>query len=515
MLGDSITMDGRWVAGLAAWMEERGIAADVINVGLSSETTSGLTEVRHAKAAFPRPDLFDRLDSVLRVTSPDLVIAMYGMNCGSYLPLDEGRFARFRQGMERLHATVEKAGAKIVHLTPPVYDKQPGNAGPAGEADYDAVLTAYGEWLLAKRADGWAVIDVHGPMKAALHDGRRSDPDFTFTPDCIHPNNDGHWVICRAVIGGLGDEAAAADPALPTMLGPFLPDVTRRMKVLRDAYREAAGHTRPGMPPGLPIAVAETEARRLTESIRSRRLQLRGTKDASGEWRMAVEWPRPPPIDPGPAAERAAPIPGDAVALFDGGDMSAWQDGGNWRIADGIVTVGDGQIVSKQAFGDCHVHVEFRVPSPSAGSGQERGESGILLMGKYKISVADSWAEGADEPATDPDVQCGALYKQRPPAMNACRRRGEWQTYEILFTCPRFGAKSSLESPGRIGVLHNGIAIHSDTVIHGETFRGRPPSYAKHPDALPMTIQVLGDSVQVRSMWVRRVQPLTPRALPR
>ena len=96
VLGDSITQDGRWVADVAAWMEERGLAADVINVGLSSETVSGLTEVQHAGGKFPRPDLFDRLDSVLRVTKPDLVLAMYGMNCGTYLPLDEGRFAKLR-----------------------------------------------------------------------------------------------------------------------------------------------------------------------------------------------------------------------------------------------------------------------------------------------------------------------------------------------------------------------------------------------------------------------------------
>ena len=106
VLGDSITQDGRWVADLVAWMEEQDLTADVINVGLSSETVSGLTEVLHAGGKFPRPDLFDRLDAVLRVTKPDLVLAMYGMNCGTYLPLDEQRFEKFRNGIERLHASV-------------------------------------------------------------------------------------------------------------------------------------------------------------------------------------------------------------------------------------------------------------------------------------------------------------------------------------------------------------------------------------------------------------------------
>ena len=164
VLGDSITHQGGWVADLVAWMEARGTAAEVIDVGLPSETVSGLSEEGHAEGRFPRPDLAERLDRVLRLVRPDVVLACYGMNCGLYQPLDEGRFARFRAGIERLHAAVEQAGARIVHLTPPVYDARPDVRGPAGQADYDAVLAAYSAWLLSKRADGWLVIDVHGPM---------------------------------------------------------------------------------------------------------------------------------------------------------------------------------------------------------------------------------------------------------------------------------------------------------------------------------------------------------------
>ena len=514
VLGDSITQDGRWVADLAAWMEEQGLPADVINVGLSSETISGLTEVGHAGGTFPRPDLFDRLDRVLTVTRPDVVLAMYGMNCGIYQPLDDGRFAKFKDGIERLHAAVENAGARIIHLTPPIYDKQPGKPDPAGGADYDAVLAAYSTWLLSKRAAGWGVIDVHGPMKEALEARRKENPEATFTPDCIHPNDAGHWAIGRAVIAGLGDEAAATDPHLQATLAPFLPQVTQRMKLLSDAYREAAGHARPGTPQGLSIAAAEAEARRLTESLRSRRLQLRGTKHASGEWRMAIEWPRPKVVDPGPAAERPAPIPADAVVLFDGHDMSAWQNGDDWKVADGVVTVGKGQIVSKQGFGDCQVHVEFRLPSPATGKGQGRGNSGVFLMGKYEIQVLDSFEDGSDGPLTYPDGQCGALYKQRPPAVNACRKPGEWQSYDILFTRPRFAADGTLDTPGRISVVHNGIAIHSNAEILGETFWHQPPGYQQHPDALPLAIQDHGNPVQFRSIWVRPFEPAQPQPLP-
>ena len=514
VLGDSITQDGRWVADLAAWMEEQGLPADVINVGLSSETVSGLTEVGHAGGKFPRPDLFDRLDRVLTVTQPDVVLAMYGMNCGIYQPLDDGRFAKFKDGIERLHAAVEKAGARIIHLTPPIYDKQPGNPGPAGAADYDAVLAAYSTWLLSKRAAGWGVIDVHGPMKEALEARRKENPEATFTPDCIHPNDEGHWEICRAVIAGLGDEAGATDPHLEATLAPFLPQVTQRMKLLSDAYREAAGHARPGTPEGLSIGEAEAKARRLTDSLRSRRLQLRGTKHASGEWRMAIEWPRPKVVDPGPAAERPAPIPADAVVLFDGHDMSAWQNGDDWKVADGVVTVGKGQIVSKQGFGDCQVHVEFRLPSPATGKGQGRGNSGVFLMGKYEIQVLDSFEDGSDGPLTYPDGQCGALYKQRPPAVNACRKPGEWQSYDILFTRPRFAADGTLDTPGRISVVHNGIAIHSNAEILGETLWHQPPGYQQHPDALPLAIQDHGNPVQFRSIWVRPFEPVQPQPLP-
>ncbi|MFY8142183.1 MAG: NAD(P)/FAD-dependent oxidoreductase, partial [Caulobacter sp.] len=154
--------------------------------------------------------------------------------------------------------------------------------------------------------------------------------------------------------------------------------------------------------------------------------------------------------------------PADAVVLFDGHDMSAFENGESWPVADGVVTVGKGQIVSKQSFGDSQVHVEFRMPSPASGAGQGRGNSGIFLMGKYEIQVLDSFVDGTDGPLTYPDGQCGALYKQRPPAVNACRKPGEWQTYDILFTRPRFAADGRLEKPGRVSVLHNGIAIHSD-----------------------------------------------------
>jgi len=507
VLGDSITYGGRWVAILNAWMESQGMTADLIDVGLSSETVSGLSEEGHADGKFPRPDLAERLDRVLRVTRPDLVIACYGMNCGIYQPLDEGRFAKFKAGMEKLHATVEKTGAKIIHVTPPVYDKRPDKPGPAGAADYDAVLDAYSKWLLSKQADGWIVIDVHGPMKEMLAAARAKDPATIYAPDTIHPNDEGHWAIARAVLTGLGD-TKAAEADTPVAFAAFLPEVTARLQLLRDAYLAAAGHLRPGVAAGLPIGEAEKKAGAITESIRSRRNQLRGVKHASGEWRMPIEWPRPPVVDPGPAPAAPAAVPTDAVVLFDGKSLDAWAGGEKWLVADGVATIGKGTIQTKQGFGDCQLHLEFRMPTPATGKGQGRGNSGVHLMGQYEIQVLDSFEDGTDGPLTYPDGQCGALYKQQPPAVNACRKPGEWQTYDILFTRPRFNADGSLEKPGRVSVLHNGIAIQSDTVINGPTSWADPTAYKTHADALPITLQDHGNPVQFRSIWIRPFEPV-------
>jgi len=507
VLGDSITFDGGWVAGLAAWLEARGSTATVVNCGLPSETCSGLSEEGHAGGKFPRPDVHERLDRVLRLVRPDLVIACYGMNCGIYEPLDEARFAAFRAGIEKLHAGVEAAGARIIHLTPPVYDGRPGQRHPAGDVDYDAVLAAYSDWLLTKRADGWAVIDVHGPMRTWLAERRTKDPAFTFQPDAVHPDEAGQWTICRAVLVGIGDERTAAE-AEPVSLRPFMPDCLARMRLLRQAYVGAAGHLRPGIQAGLPVAEAEAQAAKITDSLRRRRPLLIGEKKASGEWKAAVEWPRPPVVDPGPAPEKPAPIPADAVVLFDGRDLTAFEGPPSWTVADGIATVKGGSITTRRSFGDCHLHVEFRTPSPATGSGQGRGNSGVYLMGRYEIQILDSFADGTDAPLTYPDGQCGALYKQQPPAVNASRRPGEWQSFDILFTRPRFTADGALETPGRVSVIHNGVAIHADTVILGTTGWADPPVSLAHPDALPLSIQDHGNPVQFRSIWIRPYEPV-------
>ena len=512
ILGDSVSYAGGWVATLSAWMEEQGLTASLVNAALPSETVSGLSEEGHAGGAFPRPDLHERLDRVLRLVRPDLVVACYGMNCGIYLPLEEDRFSAFRRGIERLHEASEAAGATIIHLTPPIYDGRPGKTHPAGEADYEAVLAAYSAWLLGKRADGWLVIDVHGPMAKALADRRGVDANFTFQPDAVHPDEAGQRVIAEAVLAGLG---AAPDSMSEAALAPFLPEATARMKVVRDASLTAAGHLRPGMAEGLPLSEAQAKAAALTSSLRSRRRQLRGTKHPGGEWRIALEWPRPPVVTPGPAATEPAVMPSDAIPLFDGLSLDAWEGADAWTVSDGVATVGGGAVRTRQAFGDCQLHVEFRTPSPATGSGQGRGNSGVFLMGLYAIQVLDSFEDGTAGPLTYSDGQCGALYKQRPPMVNACRPPGQWQSYDILFTRPRFAEDGSQEQSGRVSVLHNGISIHADTEILGPTAWHRPPQPMAHADALPIMIQDHGNPVQFRSIWIRPLEPLVPTETPR
>src|SRR5262249_35798259 len=159
----------------------------------------------HANGQFPRPDLAERLERVLKVTQPDLVIACYGINCGIYQPLDPERFERYQEGIRRLKSQVEEAGATLVLITPPFFDDA---RAPRGFS-YNAVLDEYSDWLLERRKEGWLVVDLHGPMAREVARRRMSDPEFTLQPDGVHPNAAGYWFVARQLIGWFGDAAAA------------------------------------------------------------------------------------------------------------------------------------------------------------------------------------------------------------------------------------------------------------------------------------------------------------------
>lgn len=271
-LGDSITYAGQSVAYFNAWLLTQDFEKlpKVINVGLPSETVSGLSEVGHAGGRFPRPDLAERLDRVLAVTRPDLVFACYGINCGIYQPLEEDRFQRYQQGIGNLKRKVESTGATLVLITPPFFDDQRAKKS----FSYNAVLDKYSAWLLENRNEGWRVVDLHGPMTEAVASRRRTNPEFTFQADGVHPNNEGHWLIAVQLIRWLGDDDAAAAETPQNMLtarrlSPAVLDVSiQQMNVLRDAYLTSAGHQRPGIKKGLPLQQAEQKANELSKRLR-------------------------------------------------------------------------------------------------------------------------------------------------------------------------------------------------------------------------------------------------------
>lgn len=221
-----------------------------------------------------------------------------------------------------------------------------------------------------------------------------------------------------------------------------------------------------------------------------------------------LERPQPRVVAPGTASTQDQPgrPPSDAIALFDGKDLSQWQmaDGqpARWKLGTGYMeTVGrTGPVLSKQAFGDCQLHVEWATPSPTVGEGQGRGNSGVYLMGKYEVQVLDSYQN-----KTYPDGQAAAVYGQYPPAVNASRTPGEWQTYDIIFHGPLFDAAGKVTSPARLTVLHNGVLVQDNVVLTGPSdHRARPP-YQAHPDKLPLMLQDHGNPVRYRNIWIREL----------
>jgi len=214
------------------------------------------------------------------------------------------------------------------------------------------------------------------------------------------------------------------------------------------------------------------------------------------EYLSGKVWPEPKVIDPGPIGGP----PADSIVLFDGKDMSAWQGGEKWKVADGVATVHGGGVTSKQAFGDCQLHLEWAAPEEVKGTGQGRGNSGIFLQGLYEVQILDSY-----DNKTYFDGQCGALYKQTPPLVNACRKPGEWQTYDIVYEAPKFDAAGKLEKPAYVTVLQNGVLILNHFQIEGATAWDAAPAYTAHAAKLPLALQDHGNPVRFRNIWVREL----------
>lgn len=293
-LGDSITYSGGYVEIVDSYLHthlpDRNY--ELINVGLPSETLSGLTEPNHAGGAFPRPDLHERLDRALEKVKPDLVVACYGMNDGIYHPFNTGRFVKYQEGIQRLRAKVLRYGARLWIMTPPPFDSHPirRDTLPAGSPEYpsgrpyegyDTVLGQYSEWLISERAQGWLeprlynVIDIHTPINAYVKERRKTAPDFALAGDGVHINTLGHRLIAHELLKAWG----APEDLLPGLSDPnyrqeepitqFNALIHERQRLLTDSWLSDIKHLRPGMAKGLLIPEALTKSAEIEKQIRS------------------------------------------------------------------------------------------------------------------------------------------------------------------------------------------------------------------------------------------------------
>jgi hypothetical protein len=216
--------------------------------------------------------------------------------------------------------------------------------------------------------------------------------------------------------------------------------------------------------------------------------------------------PQPPVVTPAPAGD-PVPAPSDAILLFGGTNLSQWEDSkwqeARWKVENGYMEVvkKTGSIRTKQKFGDCQLHIEWAAPVPATGEGQDRGNSGVFLMDKYEVQVLDCYNN-----TTYVDGMTAAIYGQYPPLVNACLPPGGWQTYNIIFSRPRFDHEGKLIQPARMTVFHNGILAHDNRILTGPTAHKKRPPYASHPDKLPLSLQEHGNPVRYRKIWIRELE---------
>jgi Domain of Unknown Function (DUF1080) len=244
-------------------------------------------------------------------------------------------------------------------------------------------------------------------------------------------------------------------------------------------------------------------------------LGYKGTPQIPGTSYCVHDADRPQPhvVEPGASFSQKAAAPADATVLFDGKDLSHWTNGrgqpSGWRVDsdEGFMesTRGAGGIRSKDTFADFQLHLEFATPTPARGTGQNRGNSGVLINGMYEIQVLDSYQD-----KTYPDGQCGAIYGQTPPLANVCKQPGDWQTYDIIFESPRWDDKEALIKKANVTVIQNGVVLHHKREFIGATdgVGGVPHTalgaYLKpHAPEVFLELQDHGNPVRYRNIWVR------------
>ncbi len=407
-LGDSNTYAGVWIEWFDAWQRKAhpDWKLDVLNLGLSSETTTGLSEPTHP---FPRPDVRERLGRVLERTKPNVIVFCYGMNDAIYHPFSEARFQVFQKCSLEAVRKIKAAGTKVIWLTPPPFDPKPlrakGNLRPAGgdqyswqfvSEDYDATIAKYAKWVVEQKAEVDLMVDLHTPLAKELLKRRGLDSDFAFTSDGVHFTDQGHLFVAQLFIRALGEEAKL-DYNADTMKR-----VRQRLHVLRDAYLSEIGHLRPGVAVGKPLADAVAESIKIEAELRS--------------------------------DNKSKP-----VALFDLDRFDAWStpDGktvpASWEVKDGLIHLSKGStrggnIVTVQEFADFTLEFEFKIAT--------KGNSGV----KYRVQRYGQRYLGFEYQVQDdvgiqsrsPKNQTGSIYDLYGPDKSVTPNpAGEWNLARV------------------------------------------------------------------------------------
>ncbi len=257
ILGDSITQDGTYVSYIEYFLESMFPKKNfnIISIGLSSETASGLTE---PGSPFPRPCIFSRLERALKLIKPDIVTACYGMNDGIYYPQDRKRFQAYKNGILRLVKEIRSAGAKVILFTPPVFDTlaethkiQRDNSSGYGFSrpyyKYDDVLADYSKWIMSLHIKGVTAIDFHSPMKKYLQARRRTDPEFKINKDGVHPTHLGHLLMAEIFLKRAGVPLHFKDPddELKRVSADTLYKlINKQRKIRSEGWLDFVGYTR-------------------------------------------------------------------------------------------------------------------------------------------------------------------------------------------------------------------------------------------------------------------------------
>ena len=426
-LGDSITHGGHYVAVFDARLRELNgnRVPEVINLGLPSETCSGLSEPYHP---FPRPDVHERLDRALARIKPDLVFACYGMNDGIYHPFSEERFAAYREGVGKLVKKVTATGARLYLVTPPPFDPMPmRKSGKLLKADakefgykgiyedYNAVMGRYADWLKTLKAPVEAVIDVRTPIMAKVAELRRDNPELTLSGDGVHIDRQGHEIFATALLNGLGLDGNSPPNA------DLLKLVGEKHQATHLAWLTEVGHKRPGPNSTRPFAESMKLAAAVEQKIAAR--------FTSKDWSASVGFP-----------SEETP-----VRLFNGKSLAGWRGLKQfWSVVDGQIRgANDSKVAAstylftEKAYRDFRLVFEVRqtmgkefstmhsavcaLGEIHADEGGEFGFKGPLLMFCHDWGIWDAYRRNRIFPAG----QKGGFH---PPS----EKKGDWNQIEIL-----------------------------------------------------------------------------------